>query len=205
MEAHPTVQRTQETLQRVVRWRHDQTWVVKAALALTFAAVTGATARFEIHLPWTPVPVTLQTFWVLLSAVILGRRYGPLSLGFYLGIGAAGAPWFAGGASGLGVLTGTTGGYLVGFLVAAVLVGLVTDSWVEARRFRVLLPVMLAGTAVIHLLGMAQLALVLDVGLGRAWVLGSLPFLAGDVVKAAAAAGLAGVVLPGERFGPELE
>src|SRR3989338_5867789 len=91
--------------------------------AALFAALTGAVAWFKIPLPFTPVPITLQTLMVLLSGAMLGSYYGALSMIIYLILGALGLPVFAGGSSGVGALLGPTGGYLFSYPVAAFFIG----------------------------------------------------------------------------------
>ncbi len=88
-----------------------------------FAALTGAVAWFRIPLPFTPVPITLQTLMVLISGAMLGPYYGALSMIIYLMLGAIGLPVFAGGSSGVAALLGPTGGYLLSYPVAAFVVG----------------------------------------------------------------------------------
>lgn len=185
------------------RWRFEQSWVTMTIIAAAFAALTGWTAHLELFLPWSPVPVTLQTFWVLLTGVLLGKRYGPLSQLMYVGAGVGGLPFYAGGATGLGVLTGFTGGYLLGFVLAAALVGYLTDTFLQARSFGTLLAAMLAGEVIILGLGALWLGVVLDLSVVDALVQGALVFVPGDLVKAAAAAGLAASVVPRTAFGPE--
>jgi biotin transport system substrate-specific component len=91
--------------------------------AALFAALTGAVAWFNIPLPFTPVPITLQTLMVLLSGVLLGAYIGGVSMIIYLLLGVIGLPVFAGGSSGIGALLGPTGGYLLSYPVAAFVVG----------------------------------------------------------------------------------
>src|SRR3989338_3067524 len=91
--------------------------------AALFAAFTAAVAWFRIPLPFTPVPITLQTLAVLLSGAMLGPYYGALSMIIYLALGAIGLPVFAGGSSGIGALLGPTGGYLLSYPIAAFVIG----------------------------------------------------------------------------------
>lgn len=91
--------------------------------AALFAALTAAVAWFKIPLPFTPVPITLQTLVVLLSGAMLGPYYGALSMIIYVAVGAMGLPVFAGGSSGIGALLGPTGGYLVSYFIAAFVIG----------------------------------------------------------------------------------
>ena len=91
--------------------------------AALFAALTGAVAWFKIPLPFTPVPITLQTLMVLLSGAMLGAYYGALAMIIYLILGTIGLPVFAGGSSGVAALLGPTGGYLLSYPVAAFVIG----------------------------------------------------------------------------------
>ncbi len=162
------------------------------ALVVGFALLTALAARITFFLPWTPVPVSGQTFAVLLAGATLGWQAGASSQLLYVVLGAIGLPFYADGASGWDVVTGPSGGYLVGFVVAAALVGRLA----ERRQDRTLLtsvPAMLAGTAVIYLFGVTWLAHVLDVGAATAVEKGLAPFVIGDAVKLVAA----GALLPG--------
>ena len=161
------------------------------ALVLGFALATALAAQITFPLPWTPVPVTGQTFAVLVSGAALGWRRGAAAQGLYVALGAVGMPFYAEGGSGWTVATGATGGYLVGFVVAAALVGALAERRKD-RSVRTAVPAMLAGTAVIYTIGTLWLARTLDVGVIEAIDLGVVPFAAGDAVKLAAA----GMVLP---------
>lgn len=183
--------------------REDHGWLADAALGFSLSVLMGATAYWEMHIPWSPVPVTLQTFWVLFAGALLGRRGGPASMAFYGAAGVAGAPWFAGGVAGSGVLLGATGGYILAFPMAAGLVGWVVDRFPERRSFGWILAVMLVADAIILLLGSAWLAAVLGLGLRQAAIQGALVFVPGDLLKAVGAAGAATALLPKEPFGPE--
>ena len=142
-------------------------------------------AQVKIPLPFTPVPLTGQTFAVLLVGAALGSRRCGVSLLFYLVQGMVGLPVFAGGASGLAYLAGPTGGYLVGFVCAAFVVGRLAEIGKD-RRFRTALLVFLAGEATIYLFGLPWLGLV--IGFEKALAAGFLPFLIGDAIKLVAAA-----------------
>jgi len=187
------------------KWRFESTLAHKVVLVLGFAFLTGLMAQFRFYLPFTPVPVTGQVFAVLLSGVILGKWYGGLSQGLYAGMGAAGVPWFAGMTGGAGILTGVTGGYIVGFIVAAMIIGWFTDRYVRARSFRNMFVLMITGVAVIYLFGVVQLALVLGVGAQKAIELGALPFIGADIYKALIAAAIATAVTPKSAYGNELD
>ena len=153
------------------------------AVALGTALLSVA-ARIEIPLPFSPVPVTGQTFAVLVIGASLGARLGALSVAVYVLEGLLGLPVFAGGASGTARLVGPTGGYLVGFVVAAAIVG-----WLAERGWTRTIPstvaAMLFGEAAIYLFGLAWLSRfplavgVLDAGL--------VPFVARDLYRLALA------------------
>lgn len=170
-------------------------WLPQRALAATvgvaaFAVMTALGAHVRIPLPWTPVPITLQTFFVQLAGATLGPVLGPASQALYLLAGAAGLPVFAGGASGISyLLQGPTTGYLVGFLVATVLVGRLVRRREDPGMLRILLS-MAAGSLAVYACGVSWLLWSLGLSPASALAKGVLPFLAGDVVKTCAAAGL---------------
>jgi biotin transport system substrate-specific component len=159
-------------------------------LIIAGSLLIAALAQIEILLPFTPVPITGQTFGVLLIGAALGSKRGVAALLLYITEGALGLPFFAGGGSGFGILTGATAGYLVGFVAAAYVIGLLAERGLE-RSVRTSIIPFLAGTIVIYICGVAWLAILLG-GLGKAIVAGVLPFLAGDAIKLIAAA----LVLP---------
>jgi biotin transport system substrate-specific component len=175
----------------------------KAALALALAALTGLAAQVRVPLPFTPVPITMQTFAVLLSGVVLGARWGGASQGLYAGLGAAGVPWFAGATAGVGRIVGPTGGYVVGFVLAAALVGYVVDRYERAREPVALVAVLLVGNfLVVYGVGLPWLYGWLGLVQGGSPTvlgvleLGLVPFVAGDLVKLLAAAGVGTLLLP---------
>ena len=164
---------------------------VAIGLVIGFAILTGLAAQVRIPLGFTPVPITGSTFAVLLSGVVLGSRAGAASQIAYVILGGIGFPFFAGGTSGWEVVTGSTAGYLVGFVVAAAIVGRMAESKAD-RRVRTAVPAFLVGSAVIYVFGAIGLMVVLDVGVAESVRLGVSPFVAGDVAKAV----LAGLLLP---------
>ncbi len=158
-------------------------------LVVGAAAMTGAAAQVALPVPGSPVPITGQTFAVLLAGAALGPTRGAVSMLLYVVAGGLGVPWFAGGASGLGT---ATLGYLLGFVLAAALVGRLALAGADRRPWRTI-GMMAAGNALIYLVGVPWLAVAMGVGLPRALALGFVPYLIGDVLKAVLAAGL----LPG--------
>jgi len=205
------------------KWRHELSIARKIALALGLAGLTGLMAQVRVHVPWTPVPITGQTFAVLLCAVMLGKWYGGLSQGLYVGIGACGVPWFAGWQGGTGYLTGATGGYLIGFIAAALFLGYITDKFINSRRFIPMLGLMLfTNFVIIHGIGLLWLntfsyenwlagstALGLGPYEGRGFLsllmIGTIPFIVGDITKAVVAAALAKGITPKESFNGEVD
>lgn len=151
--------------------------------------VVAASAQIVIPLPFTPVPITGQTFGVLLTAAALGPARGAMSMALYLVLGIAGLPIFLGGHSGLASAVGPTGGYLLGFVVAAWLVGALARRGLDRRPDGTALA-FIVGSLAIYALGVPWLAVALRVSLPDAVKLGMLPFLLGDAVKAIIAAGL---------------
>jgi biotin transport system substrate-specific component len=153
------------------------------AYASLLAALIAVGAYISI--PIGPVPIVLQNFFVLLSGLLLGRRWGLISVGVYLIAGAVGLPVFAGGSGGVGRLIGPTGGYLVGFLPAVFIIGLIA----ERKGNQVLLDIvaMLCGTALIYLLGVTWLKVITGMTASKALMVGMYPFLPGDALKIAVA------------------
>jgi len=154
-----------------------------------FVVMTALGAHVRIPVPFTPVPITLQTFFVHLAGATLGPALGPLSQSIYLVAGSVGLPVFAGGESGLAyLLRGATSGYLIGFVVASGLVG-----WLIRRRENPgilwILGSLAAGSLAIYACGVTWLAWSLRLSLGAAIAKGVLPFLLGDVVKICSATG----------------
>lgn len=139
----------------------------------------------QIQIPLWPVPITGQTFSVLLVGALLGRKRGMMSLLAYLGQGVAGLPVFAGGTAGIAKLAGPTGGYLVGMVVAAAIVGWLSESGWD-RRFATAIMAMLIGNITIYVFGLPWLANF--VGWGKILKVGLMPFVIGDLLKMVLAA-----------------
>ena len=148
-------------------------------LVLLIAGVLVLTISAQLKVPFYPVPITMQTLVVMLIGFTFGARLGSSTVLVYLASGAIGAPVFAGGA-GLAYMSGPTGGYLFGFLVAVFLIGFFTEQG-YGRTFISTLLLALAGTIVFYLFGVAWLTTIL--GFEKAIKFGLLPFLYGDVLK----------------------
>ena len=162
---------------------------IDVALVAGFAALTALAAQLTFRLPWTPVPSTGQTFAVLTAGAVLGTRRGALSQLLYVAVGALGLPVYAGGVGGWAAATGATAGYLVGFVLAAALVGRLSERRHD-RQLLTSIPAMLAGSAVVYALGVPWLAWKLGVAGTEAIELGMTPFVIGDAVKLLAAGAL---------------
>jgi biotin transport system substrate-specific component len=157
------------------------TLVRDALLVVGLAAAITVGARLAVPLPFTPVPVTAQTFVVLLGAAALGARRAALGSALYLGVGLAGTPLFAVG--------GATLGYIVGFVAAAAVVGRLAERGAD-RGPRGAALAMVAGTLTVYACGVPWLALAADLAPSQALALGVLPFLPGDAVKVVVATAL---------------
>jgi biotin transport system substrate-specific component len=161
-------------------------WLRDLILIILGTLLVAGLAQVKIPLPFTPVPLTGQTFAVLLIGAALGSKRALGSMVLYLALGALGLPVFAGGASGVAYLSGATLGYLVGFVIAAYVIGLLAERGLE-RSVRTSLIPFLVGTMIIYFFGVAWLSFMLG-SLSKAVAAGLLPFLIGDAIKLIAAA-----------------
>jgi biotin transport system substrate-specific component len=196
----------------IFRWRYELSIPKKLALAFGIAALTGLLAQARFYLPWSPVPLTGQTFGALLAGVMLGTWWGGASMALYAGLGAAGVPWFQGMNGGLAYLAGPTGGYIIGFIIAALFLGYFTDRYVRARSFTVMLGLMLfASFVLIYGPGLLQLNLWLanvkgePATFGQLLTMGAIPFIAGDITKSVIAALIARGITPKAAYGKEAD
>lgn len=171
------------------------TWRWKTvALVAGGALLTALAAQVRIPLAFSPVPITGQTFAVLLCGATLGARRGAASQALYWLLGMAGLPFYTEASGGWDAATGATGGYLVGFIIAAAVVGHLAERGHDRRVLTAVLA-MVAGTVVIYVLGAIWLAYAVDVplyatGATDALDLGVTPFLLGDALKIGLAGGL---------------
>src|SRR5437899_4635785 len=159
------------------------------ALVVLGAAFIAGSAQVSISLPFTPVPITGQTFSVLLVGASLGAARGGASASLYVLLGIAGAPVYADGHHGFAIITGASGGYLVSYPFVSALVGhLAERRW--DRHFSSAVGAMLTGNVLIYLVGLPWLAVVLNTGLEKTLELGLYPFVPGDTLKLYLAAAL---------------
>ena len=181
----------------------DTSTATKVLMSFMMACFTGLMAQIIIPLPWTPVPITAQTFAVLCSGLILGKKYGCLSQILYIVLGIAFIPWFGGMTGGLDVFLGSTGGFLIGFIIASYFIGAITEKYAKARSFsRMAVVIGIANFALIYIPGLAGLALWYSLTQGAAigvvdlLMMGLVPFIVGDIVKILRAASVSKVFLP---------
>ena len=167
------------------------TLLTDAILVVSGTALVSICAQISVKLPFTPVPITGQTFAVLLVGTSLGALLGLASLGLYLFVGTLGAPVYADHQHGWDVITGPTGGYIIGFVVAAALAGFLAERRWD-RHFNSAVAAMLSGNVVIYLFGLPWLAAKIDSGLEDTLEAGLYPFVVGDLIKLY----LAGALLP---------
>lgn len=160
----------------------------RLARVALLCALTAVGAQIQAPLPFSPVPVVLSNFFAILSGLVLGPGAGAASQVVYLLLGAAGLPVFAGLRGGIQVLAGPTGGYLIGFVLAAAAAGLLGGP--RPGRGRAVAAAAV-GAALIYAVGVPYLAAVTGMGLSRALVVGVLPFLPGDALKVVAAGAVA--------------
>ncbi len=186
-----TLERRRPTLADLL----PHTLVGEMVLPVLFAGFIGLFAQIAVHLPFTPVPMTGQTFAVLLGGAALGWRRSATGGLLYLAAGMIGVPWFAGGAGGFAILNSPSFGYLIGFILAASLVGWLASKGLDRGPLRTVFT-MVIGNIVIYGLGALVLGMTLHVGFSRSIALGVTPFLLGDAIKLI----LAAVLLPGAWY-----
>jgi biotin transport system substrate-specific component len=160
--------------------------VLRIAAFILFTAVSG---QLAVYLPFTPVPLTMQTLFVVLAGIVLGPRDGFYAMSAYLAIGFAGIPVFAGFGFGPAVLLGPTGGFLAAFPAGALAAGYLRSALKSGAAGTALSAA--AGVAVILLTGAVSLALVTGMSAGRTLSLAVLPFVPGEIIKT----GLACVII----------
>ena len=163
----------------------DASTATKLLMSLMMACITGIMAQIIIPLPWTPVPITAQTFAVLCSGLFLGKKYGCLSQILYIVLGL-----------------GSTFGFFIGFVIASYFVGMITEKYAASRSFRKMaITIGIANFTLIYIPGLAGLALFMSmqgtpVGIVELLMMGLVPFIAGDIVKILGAASVSKVFLP---------
>jgi biotin transport system substrate-specific component len=170
-------------------------------LASLMAALTAVGAY--IHIPIGPVPIVLSTLFVILSGLLLGSRWGPASMALYLLVGAIGIPVFAGGKGGFAHFLGPTGGYLLGYLISSWITGLISEKSNRLLSRDVIAVVI--GSLILYGCGVPWLKIVTQMSWPRSLLVGVIPFLIGDAIKACVAVILTRSVRPMlDRLSPSL-
>ncbi|MCU4802507.1 biotin transporter BioY [Halobacteria archaeon HArc-gm2] len=169
--------------------------VKHVALAAVLAALTAAFAYVSIPLPGLPAPISFQVFGVFFAGLLLGPRWGAFSMVLYVLVGVAGAPVFSNGGAGLAYLLGPTGGYILSWVVAAVVIGLIVHRGLDPRPLSTVslgtqTVALVAGLAVIYAIGVPWLAVSAGYDFVHAATVGAAIFLPGDLIKVAATLGL---------------
>jgi len=231
MAAGATITRVRAVTYNFYRWRYESDFLVHLGLAGVFACLTGFGALVKVYLPWTPVPITGQLFFVLASAVVLGKNFGALSQILYAAVGVLGVPWFAGsntnpqpvfdglpglyrGIGGVAILTGATFGYIIGFILAAFVIGWAIDGRVRYRRPAFLGALLLAGVGLVYAFGAAWFYGWWTTGFGVVAARGGLsfgdlmwkavvPFVPLDLAKAGVVLVIGAAILPNRPFARE--
>ncbi len=153
---------------------------INVVIAISGSILLALLARLSIPIPFSPIPITGQTFGILFLGAMLGSRIGTLSVVLYIFEGLIGLPVFAGGTMGFLYLLGPTGGYLIGFIPAVYLVGYLSErGWIA--NFSSTFLTMIIGTSVIFLFGISWLAVT--AGFGTAVSIGLYPYIPGAVIK----------------------
>jgi biotin transport system substrate-specific component len=175
------------------------TLLTDALLVVSGTALVALCAQISVKLPFTPVPITGQTFAVCLVGASLGAVRGAASLTLYFLIGVVGAPVYAHHDSGWDVITGASGGYIVGFVAAAAVTGVLAEHRWD-RKFSSAVGAMLTGNVVIYLVGLPWLAVVLNTNLEDTLESGLYPFVPGDLFKLYCAAALLPAAWRGVKY-----
>jgi biotin transport system substrate-specific component len=207
MEINMYIDKYKDARLNLFKWRYELNFVYKLILALSFACLTGLLAQLRFYIPGTPVPVTGQVFGVILAGILMGT-WGGISQIMYIGIGAAGVPWFAGLNGGIGYIAGPTGGYLAGFILAAFFIGFIVDRYLKSRKFFSMMLLMFFSTFIlIYIPGLIYLYIYTGTILGVTELLTMcvLPFIAADFIKAVIAAGIATSITPKASYAKEVD
>ncbi len=207
MEINMYINRYKNIRLNLFKLRYELNFVYKIILALSFACLTGLLAQLRLYIPGTPVPVTGQVFGVILAGVIMGT-WGGISQLMYIGMGAAGVPWFAGYNYGIGYIAGPTGGYLFGFILAAFFIGFIVDRYLKSRNFfSMMLLIFFSIFALIYIPGLIYLYFYTGTifSLTELLTIGVVPFIAADFVKAVFAVSIATVIIPKTSYAREVD
>lgn len=174
--------RSEKLLEDLAELRESPGLLRGVLVSLGLAALTGVSAQIRLPIPFSPVPITGQVFVVLLIGLLFGRKLGAGSQAFYVGLGGLGLPWFSGLSGGFATLAGPTGGYVLGFLPAAYILGWLSERF-ELTGITEIFFAGLPGLGVIYFFGSLQLSLFLNSGPMETMTLGLVPFVWLDLFK----------------------
>ena len=165
-----------------ISWVENGSLTRNLFVSLGFAIVTALSAQIRVVIPISPVPITGQTFVVLLAGLVLGSTFGAVSMLMYLFIGMSGLPFFSAGVAGLAILKSPTIGYIIGFFLAANVIGRFSNKPILGIAL---------GSVLIYICGVVGLILILNLTVSNAITVGVVPFIIGDVIKSIMAIGVA--------------
>ena len=186
-------------------WRNNANTITMVLLSFLFACFTGLMAQVSIAIPWSPVLITFQTFAVLLSGVFLGNKWGGFSMLLSTLLGIMGMPWFTNMNHGLSFIFGASGGYIIGFIIAATVVGFVFDHYANARKpIQTVILMTFANFVCIYIPGLiglynAMLTKGTVLTISQLLLMGVVPFIVGDLLKIGLASGISTAILPKEE------
>ena len=187
-------------------WRNNASTLTMLLLSFVMACFTGLMAQVTLAVPWSPVLITFQTFAVLIAGSLLGSRYGGLSMILYALLGILGMPWFTNMNYGLDFIFAASGGYIIGFIIVATVVGYVFDNYVNARKpVQSVVLMLFANFVCIYIPGLFGLYSFVLASTGRALsvpellFMGAVPFIVGDLIKIALASAISTSILPKEE------
>lgn len=187
-------------------WRNNASTVTMVMLSFLVACFTGLMAQVSLAVPWSPVLITFQTFAALMAGVLLGGKYGGFSMILYTLLGILGMPWFTNMNHGLDFILAASGGYIIGFIFAAIFIGYMFDHYVNARKpVQTVILMSIANFGCIYIPGVIGLyhAMLVKTGtplsLTQLLIMGVIPFIVGDLIKIAIASGITTSILPKEE------
>ena len=184
------------------QWRNNADTITMIMVSFLFACFTGLMAQVTLAIPWTPVLITMQTFAVLLAGVLLGGKWGGFSMILYTILGIAGMPWFTNMNHGLAFMFEASGGYIVGFIIAAAVIGYVFDHYASSRSpIGSMMTLLVANFVCIYIPGLVGLyTTMLNTGrvlsLPELLFMGVVPFVVGDLFKILVVSGISTSILP---------
>lgn len=185
-------------------WRNNASTITMIGLSFLVACFTGIMAQVSIATPWSPVLITFQTFAVLLAGAFLGGKWGGFSMILYTVLGILGMPWFTSMEHGLAWIFSASGGYIIGFILAATFIGYVFDHYNNSRKpIQTVVLMLIANFVVIYIPGLIGLYFFMAnsgeiLTLSQLLLAGLVPFIVGDLIKIAIASGISTSILPKE-------